>query len=100
MVLQDFPKVVASSFGLMALFYGMICALGYYYFGRVAADLVTVDLANNSIFTGHWVLLPAFTADKLVEACILVNAFTTYPLILLVIQVRDPRSMKASLPTM
>ena len=69
-VLQDFPKVVASSFGLMALFYGMICALGYYYFGRVAADLVTVDLANNSIFTGHWVLLPAFTADKLVEACI------------------------------
>ncbi|KAK9821002.1 hypothetical protein WJX74_000120 [Apatococcus lobatus] len=83
---QDFPKVVASSFSLMALFYGMICALGYYYFGRAAADLVTVDLANNSIFTGHWVLLPAFTADKLVEACILVNAFTTYPLILLVIQ--------------
>ena len=84
--------MVLFSFSLMAIFYGLICALGYYYFGRAAADLVTADLARNSIFTGHWVLLPAFTADKLVEACILINAFTTYPLILLVIQVRGPIS--------
>lgn len=35
------------------------------------------------------VLLPGFTVDKLVALCILVNAYTTYPCLILVIQVNS-----------
>lgn len=33
------------------------------------------------------ILIPGLTVDKLVSACILVNAYTTYPCLILVIQV-------------
>ena len=33
------------------------------------------------------ILIPGFTVDKLVALCILVNAYTTYPCLILVIQV-------------
>ena len=34
------------------------------------------------------ILIPGFTVDKLVSLCILVNAYTTYPCLVLVIQAR------------
>lgn len=33
------------------------------------------------------IVIPGLTVDKLVSACILVNAYTTYPCLILVIQV-------------
>ena len=39
----------------MAVVYGLVAGLGYYYFGDAASTLVTNDLTNNSPYTGHWV---------------------------------------------
>ena len=68
--------------------YGTVAALGYWYFGKSAHTLITTDLARNSPFTGHYLLLPGLTADKLVALCILLNAYSTYPSLVLVMQVR------------
>ena len=39
-------------------------------------------------------LVPGLTVDKVVVLCILVNAYTTYPCLVLVIQARAPASLK------
>ena len=39
----------------MAVVYGLVAGLGYYYFGDAASTLVTNDLTNNSPYTGRWV---------------------------------------------
>ena len=67
--------------------YGTVAALGYYYFGSSAHTLLTTDLARNSPFIGHYLLLPGLTADKLVALCIMLNASSTYPSLVLVMQV-------------
>ena len=38
-------------------------------------------------------LVPGLTVDKVVVLCILVNAYTTYPCLVLVIQARDPNPL-------
>lgn len=73
--------------------YGTVAALGYYYFGSSAHTLLTTDLARNSPFTGHCFLLPGLTADKLVALCIMLNAYSTYPSLVLVMQV-SPAPLK------
>ena len=52
---QDFNKVIYASFAAMAVVYGLVAGLGYYYFGDAASTLVTNDLTNNSPYTGRWV---------------------------------------------
>ena len=71
----------------MFILYGIVAVCGYYYFGSSAHELVTEDLAIDSPVKDVSLLIPGFTIDKLVSACILVNVFTTYPNLLLVIQV-------------
>ncbi|KAK9825697.1 hypothetical protein WJX81_006348 [Elliptochloris bilobata] len=83
---KDFNKVIYASFAAMAMVYGLVAGLGYYYFGDAASTLVTNDLAIDSPFTGHWLLVRGLTVDKVVVLCILVNAYTTYPCLVLVIQ--------------
>lgn len=75
------------SFSLMLIVYGAVAGLGYYYFGSSAHTLLTTDLARNSPFTGHYLLLPGMTVDKLVSLSILLNAYSTYPSLVLVMQV-------------
>lgn len=86
-ILQDFDSVLNISFSLMLGVYGTVAALGYYYFGSSAHTLLTTDLAQNSPFTGHYFLLPGLTADKLVSLSIMLNAYSTYPSLVLVMQV-------------
>ncbi|EIE27286.1 hypothetical protein COCSUDRAFT_45803 [Coccomyxa subellipsoidea C-169] len=83
---QAFDKVINFAFTAMLIIYAIVAGLGYYYFGDAASTLITDDLARNSPFTGHSILIPGFTVDKLVALCILVNAYTTYPCLILVIQ--------------
>ena len=45
----------------MAVVYGLVAGLGYYYFGDAASTLVTNDLTNNSPYTGRWVRSQALT---------------------------------------
>ncbi len=90
--MQDFDTVLNISFSLMLGVYGAVAALGYYYFGSSAHTLVTTDLARNSPFTGHYLLLPGLTVDKLVSLSILLNAYSTYPSLVLVMQVTHPHS--------
>ena len=70
--------------------YSTVAALGYYYFGSSAHTLLTTDLARNSPFSGRYFLLPGLTADKLVALSIMLNAYSTYPSLVLVMQVRPP----------
>ncbi|KAK9907650.1 hypothetical protein WJX75_007699 [Coccomyxa subellipsoidea] len=83
---RAFDKVINFAFTAMLIIYAIVAGLGYYYFGDAASTLITDDLARNSPFTGHSILIPGFTVDKLVALCILVNAYTTYPCLILVIQ--------------
>lgn len=85
--MQEFDTVLNISFGLMLGVYGTVAALGYYYFGSSAHTLLTTDLARNSPFSGHYFLLPGLTADKLVALSIMLNAYSTYPSLVLVMQV-------------
>lgn len=39
------------------------------------------------------IVIPGLTVEKLVSACILVNAYTTYPCLILVIQVTQAYTM-------
>ena len=61
---------------------------GYWYFGRTVSALVTTDLAINAPFSGKSILVPGVTVDRIVAACVLVNVVTTYPSLVLVIQVK------------
>ena len=44
------------------------------------------------------IIIPGLTVDKLVAACILVNAYTTYPCLILVIQVQLHAAITAPRP--
>lgn len=66
---------------------GLAGGAGYYYFGSSASPLVTTDLAHKAPFSGHALLLPGVTVDRIVAGCVLINAYTTYPCLILVIQV-------------
>ena len=69
---------------------GIVGGAGYYYFGSTASELVTTDLAAKAPFSGRSLLLNGVTVDRVVAASVLVNAYTTYPCLILVIQVGLP----------
>lgn len=85
---QDFGKVLNMGFATMLVLYSLVAGCGYYYWGNKAHTLLTTDLKLDSPFSGRSILLPGLTVDRLVSACILVNACTTYPNLVMVIQVR------------
>lgn len=75
-------------FTSMLILYGVVAGCGYFYWGCGAHELVTLDLQLDSPLSDVSLLIPGLTLDRLVSACILVNALTTYPSLLMVIQVR------------
>ena len=85
-LMQAFDSVLAIAFGSMLGVYALVAGLGYYYFGRDAATLVTSDLATDTPFAGKAVLIPGLTVANFMAGCVLLNAYTTYPSLLLVIQ--------------
>ncbi len=85
--MQEFDKVLDMGFGTMLVLYALVAGCGYYYWGNQAHTLLTTDLKLNSRLSGQSILLPGLTMERLVSACILVNACTTYPNLVMVIQV-------------
>ena len=66
----------------------MACPDGrYFYFGTGTSELITADLAAKSPFAGRSLLLTGLTVDRCVNLLIALNAWTTYPLIVVVLQV-------------
>ena len=59
----------------------------YYYFGNRTSELITADLAERSPFTGRSLLVHGLTLDRFVNVCIALNAWTTYPVLVVVLQV-------------
>ena len=91
--MQDFDKVLNLGFSTMLVLYAFVAVCGYYYFGWSAHELVTADLKINSPLSGVSLAIPGLTLDKLVSIFILCNAFSTYPNLLLVIQVSAFKSI-------
>lgn len=85
--MQEFDHVLTLAFSTMLVLYGTVAACGYYYWGWSAHELVTSDLELNSPWSGVALAGSGLTLDRLVSGCILVNAATTYPSLLMVIQV-------------
>ena len=94
--MQAFDSVLAIAFGSMLGVYALVAGLGYYYFGRDAATLVTSDLATDTPFAGKAILIPGLTVANFMAGCVLLNAYTTYPSLLLVIQARPCVPMQST----
>jgi len=67
---------------------GVVLAARYYYFGNATSPLITADLAFRAPFAGRSFVFPGLTIEKLVDMFVAVNAYTTYPLLVVVLQVR------------
>lgn len=80
--------VLDAAFVIMGLLYGGIAAAGYYYFGDGSAQVVTANLKENSPFAGAGPLLgvPGLTLDNAIGGFVLLNAFTTYPALIMIVQ--------------
>jgi len=59
----------------------------YFYFGNQTSELITADLAERSPFSGRSLLVTGLTLDRFVNVCIALNAWTTYPVLVVVLQV-------------
>ena len=59
----------------------------YFYFGDQTSELITADLAERSPFSGRSLLVSGLTLDRFVNVCIALNAWTTYPVLVVVLQV-------------
>ncbi len=70
----------------------------YFYFGSATSELITADLAERSPFSGHSLLLPGLTLDRFVNVCIALNAWTTYPVLVVVLQVRRAAGRATTIP--
>jgi vesicular inhibitory amino acid transporter len=82
-----FPSVVNTAFTFMALLYGGVAAVGYFYFGDKARMVVTASLARDSPFAGRDLFsVPGLTLDGAVGAFVLLNAVTTYPALVMIVQ--------------
>eukprot|EP00884_Botryococcus_braunii_P012581 jgi/Botrbrau1/21323/Bobra.0184s0033.1 len=84
---QAFDSVLVAGFSLMGTVYGLVAAAGYYYFGDLSAEIITDSLARDSPFAGRSLLVPGVTIDRIVALCILLKAYTTYPCLVMVLQV-------------
>lgn len=82
-----FPRVLNTSFAAMAALYGGVAVAGYYYYGDGAHQVVTASLARDSPFSRDFKLGPASVSlDDAVGAAILLNAVTTYPALVMIVQ--------------
>ena len=70
----------------------------YFYFGNRTSELITADLAERSPFTGRSLLMPGLTLDRFVNVCIALNAWTTYPVLVVVLQVGCCTLMSSRIP--
>ena len=73
----------------MGLLYGGIAAAGYYYFGDGSAQVVTANLKDDSPFSGSVSALfgvPGLSLDNAIGGFVLLNAFTTYPALIMIVQ--------------
>jgi vesicular inhibitory amino acid transporter len=85
---EKFHAVINAAFACMALLYGGVCTVGYAYWGDGARQVVTASIARESPFAGRALLpaFPALTLDAVVGGCVLLNAVTTYPALIMVVQ--------------
>ena len=72
----------------MGLLYGGIAAAGYYYFGDGSQQVITANLKENSPFAsqGSFWGIPGLTLDNAIGGFVLLNAFTTYPALIMIVQ--------------
>ena len=72
----------------MGLLYGGIAAAGYYYFGDGSQQVVTANLKENSPFGSGSSLfdIPGLSLDNAIGGFVLLNAFTTYPALIMIVQ--------------
>ena len=59
----------------------------YWYFGDRTSAIITRDLSLRAPFAGHSVLVKGLTVVRIVDIFVAVNAYTTYPLLVVVLQV-------------
>ena len=79
--------VLDAAFAVMGLLYGGIAAAGYYYFGDGSRQVITANLKENSPFgTGSFLNIPGLTLDNAIGGFVLLNAFTTYPALIMIVQ--------------
>jgi solute carrier family 32 (vesicular inhibitory amino acid transporter) len=82
-----FPAVLNTSFAAMAALYGGVAVAGYYYYGDGAQQVVTASLARDSPFSRDFkVGFASVSLDDAVGAAILLNAVTTYPALVMIVQ--------------
>lgn len=82
-----FPSVLTASFSAMGFLYGGVALSGYWYYGDTAKQVATASLASDSPFGGV-VKVRGFkiTLDAAVGAAVLLNAVTTYPALVMIVQ--------------
>jgi len=83
-----FPSVLNAAFAAMGVAYGATAAAGYWYFGDAASAVVTANLATDAPFARASLLppsLPKLTVAALVGWAVLLNAFTTLPSMVMVV---------------
>ncbi|KFM27547.1 Vacuolar amino acid transporter 1 [Auxenochlorella protothecoides] len=76
-----FPALLTAAFCVMALLYGTVGAMGYWYYGSTTSALITTDISR----AGPWT---DTAMDKLLACLLLVNCSTKYPALVLVLQAR------------
>lgn len=74
-----FPALLTAAFCVMALLYGTVGAMGYWYYGSTTSALITTDISR----AGPWT---DTAMDKLLACLLLVNCSTKYPALVLVLQ--------------
>ena len=71
----------------MGLLYGGIAAAGYYYFGDASKQVVTANLKEDAPFSGGALFnVRGLTLDNAIGGFVLLNAFTTYPALIMIVQ--------------
>lgn len=63
------------------------CCCRYWYFGNRTSAIITRDLSLRAPFAGRSFVVPGLTVVRLVDVFVAVNAYTTYPLLVVVLQV-------------
>jgi vesicular inhibitory amino acid transporter len=83
---HDFGRVLNVAFIAMAVIYSATAGFGYWYFGDRTSAIITRDLSLRAPFAGHSFLVQGLTVVRIVDIFVAVNAYTTYPLLVVVLQ--------------
>lgn len=65
-----------------------VVAHRYWYFGDRTSAIITRDLSLRAPFAGRSFVLKGLTVVHVVDVFVAVNAYTTYPLLVVVLQAR------------